>query len=585
MKTTLPKRKKRGGVLAGLHVFLFGMLFCGFSSAVAGITALNLSSSGPYTPGSDLTVNGSFQFDTNQDLISLEFAFYLPSGWTAIGATGVDGSPAPDITEVGNGVITYTGLNDLLQSPIAFTLTLHAPPGATGSQSISSEVGYWPTNTDEQNPIWVAGSPDPLILLETTTVVTMPIASAITYGQTLANSTLSGGTGSVAGVFTFTTPSTAPTAGVCSAAVTFTPTDTNNYATIAAGIVAVTVTPRPITVTAANNVKVYDGTTSATGMPTVTSGSLINGDAGTFSETYDSKTQGSGKTLTPAAAISNAGVDVSANYNITLTPITTGVITKRAITVTAANNVKVYDGTTSATGMPTITSGSLAAGDAGTYGETYDTSAQGTGKTLTPTAAVKDSGNVDVTPDYDITLAPITTGVITKRPITVTANNRSKYYAETVTFLGTEFTTNGLLNGDTVTSVVLASAGATNTATPGTYSITASNAQGPDIDNYAATYLPGTLTVNPIVITNFVYQGFPGWIEILYPAVSTNDIPKLSYGIEQSLGLGGPWTNAPGCTVTFELLTPADGRGQIRAYVPTPTNKVMFYRAIALLQQ
>jgi len=499
MKTTLPKRKKRGGVLAGLHVFLFGMLFCGFSSAVAGITALNLSSSGPYTPGSDLTVNGSFQFDTNQDLISLEFAFYLPSGWTAIGATGVDGSPAPDITEVGNGVITYTGLNDLLQSPIAFTLTLHAPPGATGSQSISSEVGYWPTNTDEQNPIWVAGSPDPLILLETTTVVTMPIASAITYGQTLANSTLSGGTGSVAGVFTFTTPSTAPTAGVCSAAVTFTPTDTNNYATIAAGIVAVTVTPRPITVTAANNVKVYDGTTSATGMPTVTSGSLINGDAGTFSETYDSKTQGSGKTLTPAAAISNAGVDVSANYNITLTPITTG--------------------------------------------------------------------------------------VITKRPITVTANNRSKYYAETVTFLGTEFTTNGLLNGDTVTSVVLASAGATNTATPGTYSITASNAQGPDIDNYAATYLPGTLTVNPIVITNFVYQGFPGWIEILYPAVSTNDIPKLSYGIEQSLGLGGPWTNAPGCTVTFELLTPADGRGQIRAYVPTPTNKVMFYRAIALLQQ
>jgi hypothetical protein len=73
----------------------------------------------------------------------------------------------------------------------------------------------------------------------------MPIASGIVYGQTLADSVLSGGAGSVAGAFTFTSPSTAPTAGVHSAALTFTPTDLANYETIAAGNVDVLVIGPP----------------------------------------------------------------------------------------------------------------------------------------------------------------------------------------------------------------------------------------------------------------------------------------------------------------------------------------------------
>jgi hypothetical protein len=40
----------------------------------------------------------------------------------------------------------------------------------------------------------------------TPTVTAWPAASAITYGQTLASSTLTGGTGSVCGTFAFTTP-------------------------------------------------------------------------------------------------------------------------------------------------------------------------------------------------------------------------------------------------------------------------------------------------------------------------------------------------------------------------------------------
>ena len=58
-----------------------------------------------------------------------------------------------------------------------------------------------------------------------------PSASAISYGQTLAASTLTGGTASPTGSFAFTTPSTAPNAGTNSVSVTFTPSDTANYTT------------------------------------------------------------------------------------------------------------------------------------------------------------------------------------------------------------------------------------------------------------------------------------------------------------------------------------------------------------------
>ena len=63
-------------------------------------------------------------------------------------------------------------------------------------------------------------------------------------------------------------------------------------------------------------------------------------------------------------------------------------ITARAITVTAATNTKIYDGTTTAAATPTITSGTLAPGDTANFTETYDTQNVGTGKTLTPAGSV-----------------------------------------------------------------------------------------------------------------------------------------------------------------------------------------------------
>ena len=62
---------------------------------------------------------------------------------------------------------------------------------------------------------------------------------------------------------------------------------------------------------------------------------------------------GTGKTLTAAGSVNDG--NGGSNYAVTFVANTTGQITPRAITVTAATATKVYDGTTSSTATPTIT--------------------------------------------------------------------------------------------------------------------------------------------------------------------------------------------------------------------------------------
>ncbi len=76
------------------------------------------------------------------------------------------------------------------------------------------------------------------------TIITAPTASAITHGQTLASSSLSGGAASVAGSFAFTTPPIVPAAGTASQSVTFTPSNTNAYSSVTFSV-SVTVNPAP----------------------------------------------------------------------------------------------------------------------------------------------------------------------------------------------------------------------------------------------------------------------------------------------------------------------------------------------------
>ena len=63
-------------------------------------------------------------------------------------------------------------------------------------------------------------------------VATLPTASRIDFGQSLSNSILTGGSGSMPGSFAFTSPSTVPPAGTNLQSVTFTPADATNYSAL-----------------------------------------------------------------------------------------------------------------------------------------------------------------------------------------------------------------------------------------------------------------------------------------------------------------------------------------------------------------
>src|SRR5262249_20016761 len=98
--------------------------------------------------------------------------------------------------------------------------------------------------------------------------------------------------------------------------------------------------------------------------------------------------------------------------------------------------------------------------------------------------------------------APSRNGTLSigQKALLVTANNGSKSYGQAVSFTGTEFAASGLVNGDTVSSVTLTSAGASSTATVSgsPFTIVPSAAVGSGLANYAITYVNGSLGVNPL---------------------------------------------------------------------------------------
>ena len=148
--------------------------------------------------------------------------------------------------------------------------------------------------------------------------------------------------------------------------------------------------------------------------------------------------------------------------------------------------------------LPRETIGSVSLTSAGTSG-----TANVPGSPYAISAANASGGTFNPS-NYAITYDP---GTLTVDPaaLTITANSLTKTYGQTVTFAGTEFTSIGLQNGETIGAVSLSSAGAPASAnvSGSPYAISASNASGGTFSasNYAITYTPGTLTVDPAALT------------------------------------------------------------------------------------
>jgi hypothetical protein len=124
----------------------------------------------------------------------------------------------------------------------------------------------------------------------------------------------------------------------------------------------------------------------------------------------------------------------------------------------------------------------------------------------------------------------------------------TKNYGTAVTL--TAFTTNGLLNSDTVSSVTLTSAGAAASATVAgsPYVIVPSNPVGTGLTNYTITYNDGLLTVSPVALlitasSPTITQGTTPVITPIYSGFVNGDTPA-------SL------TTAPTCTTSATSSSP-----------------------------
>ncbi|PWA05441.1 MBG domain-containing protein [Flavobacterium psychrotolerans] len=106
-------------------------------------------------------------------------------------------------------------------------------------------------------------------------------------------------------------------------------------------------------------------------------------------------------------------------------------------------------------------------------------------------------GNVDLIAVSD----SATTLMVNKKGLSIIANGQAKIYGVSFTFSGSEFTTSGLINSDTLSSITLTSGGTLTTATVGYYAIVPSAATGTGLSNYTITYTNATLTVNAKALT------------------------------------------------------------------------------------
>jgi hypothetical protein len=280
-------------------------------------------------PGTTFTQLAAAPQDSNFKGVSL--APTLPAGSATITST----PSGLAVTTSGTGCApgTYT-------TPVTLTwtsgnpcsLSVVSPQTAAGTQYVFNE---WQDGTTVTTDAVTAPATSAVYSasFKAVPVVTWPAAaSAITYGQTLNSSALSGGSASVTGSFAFTAPSTVPAAGTAAQSVTFTPSDTTNYATVTTTI-SVTVNKALLTVTA-NNASRAAGAANPTF--TASYSGFVNGETtavlgGSPSLTTTATTSSPAGTYPITAAL---GTLTAANYTFAFVNGTLSVVAAPPVSIT-----------------------------------------------------------------------------------------------------------------------------------------------------------------------------------------------------------------------------------------------------------
>jgi hypothetical protein len=235
------------------------------------------------------------------------------SGTTYNSALSTSKLSGGSTTAIGGGTFSWTNGSNVLT-----TIGANAGQGVTFSPTNSTD--YTTATTTVSVMVSKASAP----------VTTWPTAPAITYGQALSSSVLSGGASSIAGTFAWANPSAVPGAGTVSESVSFAPTDTVHYST-ATHTLSVTVNPVAATVSSWP-------TASAIVYPQTLASSTLTGGSATTTGTF---------AWTNSSTVPDAGTAVP--ESVTFTPTNT---TKYG-SATHNVNVAVSQATSAVSAWPT----------------------------------------------------------------------------------------------------------------------------------------------------------------------------------------------------------------------------------------
>jgi hypothetical protein len=359
------------------------------------------------------------------------------------------------------------------------------------------------------------------------------------------------------------------------------------------------ITARPLTVNAVTDNRVYNGTTNSVGVPTVIdlqAGDTLNG---TLTQAYASKdVMGTlGSTLVANGPYTVADGNGGNNYVVTVNTAP-GTITPAPLTLQANNATKVYGTTFTPANTAFTTPVAPVAGE--TVTSVIETStgsaptASVAGSTypivITPDSATGANGFVATNYTFTYVDGALT---VTPAPLTLTANDATKVYGTTFTPAGTAFTQVGLVNSDTVTTVVETSTGSAPTASvagsPYPIVITPGSAAGTFTPtNYAIVYVDGRLTVTPAPLTvtaNDASKTYGQTLVLpdtaftttgLVNADTVTSVPETSAGtVASATVVGSPYAITPGsATGTYDAsnytVTYVDGKLYVLPVVVVP---------------
>ena len=472
---------------------------------IAATEATTTSPKGDYTISVDGGVSANYEFTYINGTLTIDTKLTPEMSLSNISKTYGDASFTINATSNSQGAFIYRSSNTNVATITGNNVTI---VGAGTTTIIANQAADVPNNFLESS------TTASLIVTKAPLTITAPNKTKV-YGASNPALTVTydgfKGTDDASILTTAPTASTIATntSAVGNYAITASNASADNYA-ISYVNGSLSVTKAPLTITATEVSKIYGSSLAVinnsdkfTAATTVTGESVTSITLTPDTDAAAATTAaGASYQITPSAAAGTGGFDAT-NYEITYVPYT-GVVAKKALTITATGPNKVYGSAMATTANATqFTSVGLVTGETiagvtltpNTAGSAATTAA-GVAYTVTP--SLPTGANGFIAANYNITYVPFE-GSVSKKSLTATADNKSKIYGATNPAF--TITYDGFVNNDdaaVLTLAPVASTSATATSNVGTYDIAISNGTAA---NYTLTAIKGTLTINKATLT------------------------------------------------------------------------------------